>query len=578
MASRFFFAGSLHTTPVTVSSVDDSRMAPQNAAVGNNMAVIGLAEAGRPAAALTFSSPREARLVLRSGDLLTAVRKAFAPSARTGGPAKVTAIRVGKASPSTLTLKDAAAADSIVLTSSLYGLRANAIRVKIEAGTVRGKRVTTRIDNTAFSADNVGRDAFTIRYTGASAAANIDVTGTNLVLRAGAVGSLVVIDTIAFAAAPTVQQLVDRINATAGFVATVAGGSGLTKTLNGLDGVLATDVKTAAVTVKADLAAIVAWFNANAEQLVTATRASGATAVPANTLTDRYLAGATDPTPVLQDWMDAIDVLDSEDVAHIVPLTSDPAVHSAVNAHVVFMSSAGRRERRAYAGPDLGLTVDQVKLLPRTFSSDRLTLCWPGHYDADLDTGERVLYAPWMTAVHVAGGFAGLTPGNTMTNKSISVLGLEVNPSFPADTDVLIENGVTTFESAPDGIKCVRAISTWVENDNYNRVEISTGVATDYVVRAVRTALDPLRGQKGSPQLVSRAKSITETTLMQLARPEPGGPGIIVGDEANPAYRNISVSLAGDVITVNFECSPVVPANFIGLGVAVVPYQGTLAA
>ena len=68
------------------------------------------------------------------------------------------------------------------------------------------------------------------------------------------------------------------------------------------------------------------------------------------------------------------------------------------------------------------------------------------------------------------------------------------------------------------------------------------------------------------------AFSKTETTLAELARPEPSGPGVIAGNGFDPAFRNITVSISGDVMRVEFECSPVVPINFI----PVVIYTGML--
>lgn len=574
MASKFFFGGRLHTTPIAVSEVDDTRMSPRNPAVGNNLAILGIADAGEPNKALAFSTPRDAARVLRKGELLTGVRKGFSPSAATGGPAKVFAIRVGKPTRSTLTLKDGATtpADSIVLTSEPFGLYANQIRVSVENGSLSGKRLTTREGNTYYTADNVGRGAFTVRYSGAEATATIDVTNTQVVLTAGAT-----IATLPLASAPTVQQLVDQINARPGFTAAAVPGSAFHPTVAALDGYTAQDVKTAVFTVRADLAACIDWFNSSAELLVTAARASGATRPPANTpLT--FLAGATAPAVVLQDWLDAIDVLTALDVQHIVALSPSEAVHSALDAHCLFMSDAGRKERRAYHGPALGLTVDQVSLLPKALNSDRSALVWPGHYDTDLDTGLRVLLPPYMTAVHIAGGFSGQNPGNAMTNKAIGVKGLEYDPSFPAETDTLIDAGVLTFENTPRGYVVARSISTWLQNDNYNRVEISCGIATDYVVRAVREALQPLVGNKASPQILGLAAQITEATLKALARPEPGGPGVIVGDQNSPAYQNILCEIDGDILYVSFECSPVIPLNFVGLSVSVVPYRGTVRA
>jgi hypothetical protein len=112
-----------------------------------------------------------------------------------------------------------------------------------------------------------------------------------------------------------------------------------------------------------------------------------------------------------------------------------------------------------------------------------------------------------------------------MTNKTMKVRGLERNLRNPTDTDQLIKGGVLTFENTPQGYKVVKSISTFLTNSNYNRVEISTGVAMDYVARTVRDALADLRGAKGSPTVLSEAVSRADSALRELARPEPLGPG-----------------------------------------------------
>src|SRR3546814_10056651 len=86
-----FFNGRLWISPATMSVVDDSAMANQNLSVGNVVAFIGRAAGGEPNKALRFGSPAEAQATLRAGELLTAVLKAFDPSAQVGGPATVVA-------------------------------------------------------------------------------------------------------------------------------------------------------------------------------------------------------------------------------------------------------------------------------------------------------------------------------------------------------------------------------------------------------------------------------------------------------------------------------------------------------
>jgi hypothetical protein len=133
-------------------------------------------------------------------------------------------------------------------------------------------------------------------------------------------------------------------------------------------------------------------------------------------------------------------------------------------------------------------------------------------------------------------------------------------------------------EDTPTGFKVVKSVSTWLTNENYNRVEVSTGVALDFVARNVRLALDVLRGEKGNALTLSRAKSIVQGTLTELARQEPQGPGVLAGNDANPAFRSIAVALDGDVLRVEFQCSPVIPVNYVLVSIFAVPFSASVTA
>lgn len=575
MASSLFFAGHQYVTPVTVSAVDDTAMVPTAPAGGNNLAIVGLSDGGKPNVPLRFSSPAEAKAVLVSGELLTAVNKAFAPSAATGSPRTITAVRVGAPTRSTLTLKDASAANAIVLTSTVYGLPANQITVAVEAGTSMGQRVTLRLGTTYTVGDNLARDAFTVHYTGAGAAATIDVTATSVVLKSGTGGSLVTDATILFVNAPTVQQVVDRINAVTGYTASAAPVSSLKPAANGLDFATAVDIKTAAVTIGADLQAVVDYLNSANSKFVTAVRATGAGAVPALIATT-YLSGATYPTVLTEDWSNAIDILENVDAQHIVPLSGDAAVHAMAAAHAQFMSTASMQERRAVVGGPAGVSIEEAQTRALAIADDRTSFAWPAHYDYDI-LGTATLQPGYMTAVLVAAAHAAINPGTALTNKPLAVAALEINARVPSDTDGLIQSGVLVVAPTATGNKVIRDISTWLADNNFNRVENSCGAALDFVVRAVRDVLDPLRGGPQTPQSMARAKTVTTTCLMGLAKQPPVGPGVIVGDAKSPAFSNVEATINGDVLGVSFQCSPVVPNNFITVGVVAVPYSGSTA-
>ena len=180
-----------------------------------------------------------------------------------------------------------------------------------------------------------------------------------------------------------------------------------------------------------------------------------------------------------------------------------------------------------------------------------------------------------MLAALCSGALAGSNPGTALTNKTLKVRGLERKLRNPTDTDRLIPAGVFCVEDTPTGFKVVKSITTWLNDTNYNRVEISTGVALDFTSRNVRRAVDVVRGEKGNPITLSRAANLAESALRELSRPEPSGPGVLVGDEENPPYRNIRASLEGDVIRVDFECSPVIPVNYVPVTIYAVPYSGS---
>lgn len=569
-----FFNGRLYTSPTTASRVDDSALANQNLDVGNNLAILGLSVGGAPNTPLVFGSPSQAQAALIDGELLDAVLKAFSPSTETGGPAQVTAIRVNPALQSSLTLNNATPAAAINLVSTDYGAYTNQIKVKVETGSVQGKRLTTQYGTAIYTQDNIYKALMSILYSGGQASAQMTISATSIVLAAPTGTTVATVDLTVY---QTLQQVVDYINTIAGFAASVLGGFGTTVMANGLDFITAQDVKTALYTVTGTLQACVDWLNSSGDALVTATRAA-AGLVPAN-IPFTYLSGGSDGTVTNTQWSNAYTELQLVDVQWVVPVTSNPAIHAMNDAHCVFMSTVMSLERRGFVGAPLGTTDASALTLAMAINSDRTGYLHLGHYAYDNDPpGLLTLYPPYMTAAILGGMFAGSDPGTPMTNKSISVQGLERLLRNPTDTDPLITGGVLCVESTKKGFKVVKSNSSWLTNDNYDKVEISTGAAVDFMARNVRDALDVLRGQRNNPLLLSMAVQITESTLRLLAVQEPQGPGVLVGDADSPAYQNITATIAGDVINVQYQAAVVIPANFILVSIFAVPFSGSASA
>lgn len=568
-----FFNGRLIVSPATASVINDSALQPQSASVGNVVALIGRSAGGKPKTVLRYGSPQEAARDLVSGELLDAVRAAFDPSPETGGPQTVCVVRVDDAVQSSGVLKDSTNANVITLTSVNYGVRENQIQYKVEAGSVSGLRVTTKRGNDYYSKDNIERRAFSVHYTGAEATATITASGTQVVLAAPA-GTPVA--TLELAQYPTIIDLVDRINVVPGFEATVLDTSYNSPALNGLDFLTAQDVKTAAYIVKADLQAVIDWINGPTQDFVRAARVNGA-GKPPDLVPYTFMTGGSDGLTTFDDWAQAFEVLQTVDVQWITPVSGDPAIHALADTHAAYMSDVALRERRVICGTVLNTTDLQAIDAAKALNSKRTSLVHIGHYNYD-PLGKLTLYPAYLTAAMISGAFSGVNPGTPLTNKAIKVRGLERNLRNPTDTDVLINGGVFCVEKTDDAYKVVKSVSTWLSDRNYAKVEQSTGWALDHTARTVRRALDVLRGAKGGPITLQRAISIAESTLASLAKAEPQGPGVLVGDAQSPAYRNISASLEGDVLRVQFECSPAIPVNYVLVSIFAVPYSGTASA
>lgn len=572
-----FFNGRLIKSPSVESQVYDGELAntyPQSA--GNVVAIIGTSMGGKPKTVLGFDNPVRARQELVSGELLDGIEATFSASPETGAPARVIGVRIEDAVQSSLVLQDGEANDVITLQSADYGAHTNNLRAAIASGTSKGKKVTIQNGTDYYVEDNIARDLFTIEYTGAEASATFDVTAGSLVLDAP---DATPVATLALSDYATVRELCDAINAVADFEAVALRP---TEAVDGkLDGFDAVDCKTAAATVTGDLQAIIDWINTGARSLVVATREAGALAVPANLSTTYFSGGSNGAAPDTDDWQEAFDALQEAEVRWVVPLSENPDVWAMADAHCQFMSGPGKSERRAFVGRGvisgtLATAIATAKTDAASINSDRTALVFPGRLVTDA-AGELVADKAYMNACKIAGGFAALNPAETMTNKVISVQGLDPLLTNAYDVDELIDAGVCCIKSTKRGFVVAKAVSTWLSDDNFNRVEISVGAGYDFLSQSVREALDSFLGRKGSPITLQEAKSVTDSVLRNLSRPEPAGIGLLVGDEEHPPYRNITAEIEGDVLRVWFEASVAIPINYVLVGIHAKAYSGTTA-
>ncbi len=568
----FYFAGRSYLTPTIVSSINESALADTAVALSDNLAIIADCPHGQPGVVMEFASPSDAAAVLVSGEALTAVQRAFDPSAETGGPSTVYFVRVGQATQSTGTLLDANAVVAMNLATTDYGIQSVGAQIKVQAGTSKGRKITVKQNGVTYTGDNLYLAPLSIKYTGVGSTPRVQVNVGDVTLRVS--GNVVA--TLPFTQYSTVQALVDAINAVPDFAAVVGTGQGSATTAALFDITTNVDV-TNSVDLTAINTAVAAWINSAQEPtIMNATMVYGAGAIAVGT-TFTVLTGGTSPAVSNQDWSNAFDLLQTADVQWIVPLSSAASIHAMASAHVDFMSTVGRAERRALCGMALA-TADSAAIAEAlTLNDDRVSLIHLGVYDFD-QSGNLTLYPPYILAAQAAGALAGLPPGTALTNKTMKCQGFERLLKNPTDTDNLIAGGVMPFHKSRRGFVCTMSISTWLANTNINRVQINTGTALDYTVRALRDSLEDEVGKNGGPLLLGEVLSRIDTVLKQLATPNPIGPGVLVGDDTSPAYKGFTATITLDAIIVQGQVSPVIATNYIGIVVNAVPYSGTASA
>ena len=599
-----FFDGKLLTTPQTASAVNDDAMLNQNLSVGNVIAYVGQAQGGESGKVMSFGTPNEAKQVLIGGELCDAVVNAFAPSTETGAPQTVKAIRVNKAQQASLDLPLASGSSGTGAFGTLLGKTFSNSDLSIKAKVEQGS------DSTLVSitvAGGTGANAWSFTGEDVNAAGvkvNINAVNTSVRFTRILNGTEwnpyceVTTDigtpdekktTVDLTQYPTLGDIND-------FISTLTNKAGVkvvsltfldADNANLLPTVLDVAIyKTDDATTSAILDvhwtgyAIQDWFDKTLPDYVSfkLNEANHDHFVMGPAVMDyKFMTMNPATAPTNQDWSDAFDLLERDrNVQWVHAVTGNASIHAMVTHHVTVCSNQ-YKERRAINGTVSGTTDAQAIAAAKSTNSPRVSLVHIGHYAYD-NNGKLVLRPPYMTAGLVAACFAGVNPGTPLTNKSLAVQGLERDLRNPTDTDALLMGGVMPIENTETGYKVTQSISTWLGNSKYNLREQSCGVAIDFTQRNVRQAVDQVRGSKQSPILLSRALSIVKGQLTELAKPEPMGPAVLVGDENSPAFRNITGTVEGDVLRIQYEASPVIPNNYILVTMYARPYSGTATA
>lgn len=366
---------------------------------------------------------------------------------------------------------------------------------------------------------------------------------------------------------PTIQRVVDKLNALDAFTATALVAGPTTFLMADADYAAAVSLLSSAAEFFAENYYFVSEINTKS-QLVDAARASGATAGPANTTDPVFLAGGTEGTPTSTDWQECFTLLKKRRVNIIVPLTHDASVHAMLLNHLKFRAGQGRSEANGYIGigTSSGAGETKTNIKSGIIAVQNRNICAVSQEVErfDPETGVATWWAPHFLAAIAAGAQAGSTIAEPLTHKLVQCTDVRQDSSWNPidDQEEMIDAGLMVIEKIEGiGIRYVRSITTHIADDNLVFSEMSANESLNMTVYELRTRLEAaFVGNRGLGATAGAIKSKARSILEDL-----------VEDEFCFGFKEESlvVEQVGDVFPVSVELSPIGPINFIPITVHV---------
>jgi hypothetical protein len=503
-----------------------------------------------------FSPPREAQEILGDGELLKAVALAFNPSPDYI-PQKILAMVVNG---NTQSAREMKSGENVILNlkSAMYGVPANQLKMQLSAGTDAGTKKLQFIfkgdDDTAEKIDNIGKDSFSLLYTGAGSAAEVTIDNEKLsVIVTGADDGI----EIFFENFPTIEMVCARLNDT-GVFAAIQLETESNAAANQLDAVTSLDIK-AVKTLKSDLYALISVLNSsyyigkgNVE------KETGAANIMPDVDTDFvYFTGASAGTYTIGDWNEALGKLETEDIQIVSSPSTDHAVHVLVGNHCTLMSSTvNRKERTWLLGGTKGEAIADALANAKSLNSKYGSYVYPAANINSPLTGAAEDVAASYVACMLLGMECAVAVNEPLTWKNVSVNKFLVKLKIP-EMEKLIKGGVLCCGTTDDNrLAVIRAMTTYQGGSRLQLVERSMVREDLYMNRDLRNRFSIDVGRPG----ISKG-SEAEKTLLNAARDWKADGLIIPTDEGKNVW-GISVRKNGDKTYIEFNRNLTAPQNF----------------
>ena len=308
----------------------------------------------------------------------------------------------------------------------------------------------------------------------------------------------------------------------------------------------------------------------------------------------RVLAGedglhhANDASWYLQDFEDALDALLQVRANEIVPLISDPAdvpasarapgdttgdqtllaLHLATRDHCRMAEGPYKSERNAFVAYDAPYA--RLRQHASKLSDRNVSLCGQGVTVLDAQGNITALPA-WAMACIAAGMQAGAPIGEPLTFKYGNLLGISQvantwSPRSLSQSNALLQAGVLFMEPVDGkGFRFVRDLTTYLFDANLIFTDRNVNYAVNTASYELRTDLENrFTGLRALPATVGAMREAAVAKLETLR-----DAGVIVDsfdEQTNQplyAYRNLAITVRGDVALVRVSVSPVTGINYI---------------
>lgn len=215
-------------------------------------------------------------------------------------------------------------------------------------------------------------------------------------------------------------------------------------------------------------------------------------------------------------------------------------------------------------------SIDNIKLKASTLNNRNLALVFQDIKRASI-AGTNVQFPPHMLACAIAGMQAGSSIGTPLTFKLVSALDIlcknqKVDTLDKNTSDELLQHGVLFSEKVKgQGFRVVKNISTYTATDNVAYTDRNVNYELNYMAYDLRKFIeDRFTGVKATPGVAASVKSSVVSKLDVYKNLEliVDSVDTVTGTTLN-AYKDLKVTISGDICTIRFEIFPAVGINYI---------------